>query len=75
MHDLPHIASRLFGTPLLIARANPARSAMLPPFFGDYYWTTFQSEWASDVMFRMACFPAAVYTARRLSGRRRLDSV
>jgi len=42
-------------------RLNPARSKMLPPFFADYYWTVFQSEWASDVMFRSPEALAKIY--------------
>ena len=42
-------------------RLNPARAAMLAPFFGTYYWSVFQSEWASDVMFRTPEALAAIY--------------
>jgi hypothetical protein len=42
-------------------RLNPARAAMLPPFFAAYYWTVFQSEWASDVMFRSPQALAEIY--------------
>ena len=49
-------------------RLNPARSAMLPPFFAGYYWTTFQSEWASDVMFRTPEALAAIYRPLVRSG-------
>jgi hypothetical protein len=42
-------------------RLNPARAAMLPRFFGQYYWTVFQSEWATDVMFRNPEALAEIY--------------
>ncbi len=42
-------------------RLNPARAAMLAPFFGTYYWSVFQSEWASDVMFSTPEALAAIY--------------
>jgi hypothetical protein len=36
-----------------IARAlNPCHAAMFERFPQDYYWSTYQSEWASDILFR-----------------------
>jgi hypothetical protein len=38
-----------------IARAlNPLHEAMFEAFPMDYYWSTFQSEWATDILFRDA---------------------
>src|SRR5439155_2758792 len=39
---------------------NPAREAIFRTFEARYYWTTYQSEWATDVVFRRAA------TLRRL---------
>jgi hypothetical protein len=45
-----------------VARSlNPAHEAMLRPFPVEYYWTTYQSEWASDIMFRDAASLARLY--------------
>ncbi|MFM7200262.1 MAG: hypothetical protein ACKO6N_05680 [Myxococcota bacterium] len=33
-------------------RLNPAHKEMFADFDNDYYWTVFQSEWATDFMFR-----------------------
>jgi hypothetical protein len=33
-------------------RLNPRHEAMFAPYPTDYYWSTYQSEWASDVLFR-----------------------
>lgn len=36
-----------------VARAlNPVHDEMFANFSSDYYWSTFQSEWATDIMFR-----------------------
>lgn len=42
-------------------RLNPARAAMLPAFYRQYYWTVYQSEWASDVMFGSSAALRAIY--------------
>ncbi len=42
-------------------RLNLARAAMLGSLFGSYYWSVFQSEWASDVMFSTPEALAAIY--------------
>lgn len=45
-----------------IARAlNPRHDTMFAAFPVDYYWSTFQSEWASDVLFRDAETLAGLY--------------
>ena len=35
---------------------NPIREAIFKRYPTDYYWTCFQSEWATDVVFREAAF-------------------
>lgn len=40
---------------------NPAHAAMFAVRPIDYYWTTYQSEWASDIMFRDADTLARLY--------------
>ena len=40
---------------------NPHHAAMFAAFPVDYYWTTYQSEWASDLMFRDAASLARLY--------------
>jgi len=45
-----------------IARTlNPAHAAMFQAFPVEYYWSTHQSEWATDIMFRDARSLAALY--------------
>ena len=47
-----------------IARTiNPAHSAMFQGFPADYYWSAYQSEWATDVMFRNSSTLAEIYPA------------
>lgn len=47
-----------------IARAiNPAHGRMFEGFLADYYWSVYQSEWATDVMFRNSSALAAIYPA------------
>ena len=36
----------------IASRLNPAHEAMLAPFREPYYWSTHQSEWATDIMFK-----------------------
>lgn len=51
----PHLLGR-------VARElNPAHSEMFGNFDAPYYWSVFQSEWASDVMFRDAEALARIY--------------
>jgi len=42
-------------------RLNPAHDAMLAPFREPYYWSTHQSEWATDIMFKSAESLATIY--------------
>lgn len=44
--DWPSLLRRIEG------RVNPAREALLAPVQAEYYWSTHQSEWATDIMFR-----------------------
>ena len=45
-----------------VARSlNPAHGAMFAARPIDYYWTTYQSEWASDILFRDADSLAQLY--------------
>jgi hypothetical protein len=45
-----------------IARSlNPLHQAMFQLFPVEYYWSTFQSEWASDILFRNAATRARLY--------------
>jgi hypothetical protein len=47
---------------------NPAHGRMFRGFWARYYWSVFQSEWATDVMFRKASDLAAIYPALVLHG-------
>jgi hypothetical protein len=52
---LMHRQVRIAWPPRLdrIARQlNPCHAAMFERFPQDYYWSTYQSEWASDILFR-----------------------
>ena len=42
-------------------RLNPHHEAMFQAYPVDYYWSVYQSEWASDVMFRDAASLARLY--------------
>lgn len=44
-------------------RLNPAHKAMLAPYRADYYWSVYQSEWATDVMFESPQALAGIYPA------------
>lgn len=44
-------------------RLNPAHEEMLGPNAPSYYWTAYQTEWATDLMFRSAADLAAIYPA------------
>jgi hypothetical protein len=41
-----------FALDLLRAQAHPIHDQMFAPWTFDYYWSVYQSEWATDVMFR-----------------------
>jgi hypothetical protein len=49
-------------------RLNPAHDEMLAPFRVDYYWSTHQSEWATDIMFRSPEALARIYPTLVRSG-------
>ena len=49
-------------------RLNPAHEDILKDFPTDYYWSVYQSEWASDVMFKDAAALAEIYPALVLHG-------
>jgi hypothetical protein len=42
---------------------NPIRPKSFPPIGGGYYWSAYQSEWATDVMFRDCSSLAEIYPA------------
>lgn len=50
---------RLLGS--LARELNPAHKRMFGSFVAPYYWSVFQSEWATDVMFRDADALARIY--------------
>jgi hypothetical protein len=49
-------------------RLNPVHDAMLAPFREPYYWSTHQSEWATDIMFKSAGSLAKIYPTLVRSG-------
>jgi hypothetical protein len=42
-------------------RLNPLHAAMFQAFPVEYYWSTYQSEWASDILFRDAASLGRLY--------------
>ncbi len=42
-------------------RLNPAHEKMLAPYQADYYWSTHQSEWATDLLFKSPAALARIY--------------
>ena len=44
-------------------RLNPAHKKMLAPYRVDYYWSVYQSEWATDVMFGSPKALSEIYPA------------
>lgn len=46
---------------LLRVRAHPAHEDIFAPWNVEYYWSAFQSEWATDVMFRSPQALAPLY--------------
>ncbi len=52
----------------LARQLNPAHSRMFRGFWARYYWSVFQSEWATDVTFRKPSDIAAIYPALVLHG-------
>jgi hypothetical protein len=69
--DRPDEAQRLLDTQLhtdwparlqeIAGQLNPAHEQMLAPYRTQYYWSTYQSEWATDVMFESPRALAALY--------------
>jgi hypothetical protein len=53
---------------------NPAHGRMFRGFPAPYYWSMFQSEWATDVMFRTASDLAQIYPALVLHGMQTFSS-
>ncbi len=49
-------------------RLNPAQENILEGFTTNYYWSVYQCEWASDVMFKDAGALAEIYPALVLHG-------
>ncbi len=49
-------------------RLNPVHKVMLAPFREPYYWSTHQSEWATDVMFKSPGSLAKIYPTLVRSG-------
>ena len=47
---------------------NPAHAGMFRGTGIEYYWSVFQSEWATDIMFRDAASLAAIYPSLILHG-------
>ena len=45
----------------VVSRLNPNHKEMLAPFTVDYYWSTYQSEWATDIMFKSPVALAKIY--------------
>ena len=52
----------------IASRLNPAHEAMLAPFREPYYWSTHQSEWATDIMFKSPESLARIYPTLVRSG-------
>lgn len=49
-------------------RLNPVHAEMLAPYRDDYYWTTHQSEWATDILFKSPQALAQIYPSLVRSG-------
>jgi hypothetical protein len=52
----------------VVRQLNPAHGRIFRGFPIPYYWSIFQSEWATDVMFQKASDLAAIYPAMVLHG-------
>lgn len=50
-----------FALDLLRQAAHPAHASVFAPWTVDYYWSVYQSEWATDVMFRHRRVLASLY--------------
>lgn len=60
--DWPRVLTRIAH------RLNPAHVQMLAPYRVDYYWSTHQSEWASDLMFKSSRALGRIYPSLVRSG-------
>lgn len=60
--DWPQVLNRI------ARQLNPAHEEMLAPYRAAYYWSTHQSEWATDVLFRSPAALARIYPARVRGG-------
>ena len=49
-------------------RLNPSHEQILAPFQEPYYWSTYQSEWATDIMFKSTEALAKIYPSLVRSG-------
>lgn len=58
----------------IVRQLNPLHGQMFRGLGVSYYWTTYQSEWATDVMFQKATDLAAIYPAMVLHGMRTFSS-
>jgi len=45
----------------IVRSLNPLHETIFQVFSVEYYWSTFQSEWASDILFRDAATLARLY--------------
>jgi len=83
IEDVDH-AQRLMNRQLRISwpkalariarQLNPAHGGMFRGFPAPYYWSMYQSEWATDVMFRTASDLAQIYPALVLHGMQTFSS-
>ena len=62
-----------FALDILRAQAHPAHAEVFTPWNLDYYWSVYQSEWATDVMFRDQKRLASLYNRLVHQGITRFD--
>ena len=58
----------------IVRQLNPAHGQMFRGFPISYYWTVYQSEWATDVMFGKPADLASIYPALVLHGMQNFSS-
>jgi len=58
----------------IVRQLNPVHGRMFQGLGMSYYWSIYQSEWATDVMFRKASDLAAIYPAMVLHGMQTFSS-
>src|SRR5207249_5444386 len=58
----------------IVRQLNPLHGQMFRGLGISYYWSIYQNEWATDVMFRKASDLAAIYPAMVLHGMRTFSS-